>query len=66
MQLKKFCRKGFQLYAARIVEATENKTPRLEDFHVLQEFRDIFPNGIPGIPTKRDIDFTIELVPGTA
>ena len=46
MQLKKFCRKGCQLYAARIVEATENETPRLEDFHVLQEFRDVFPDEI--------------------
>ena len=43
MQLKKLFRKGFQLYAAHILEATENETPRLEDFHVLQEFRDVFP-----------------------
>ena len=33
---------------------------------MLQEFRDVFPNEIPGIPRKRDIDFTIELVPGVA
>ena len=32
MQLEKFCRKGFQLYAAHILEAPENETPRLEDF----------------------------------
>ena len=42
MQLKKFCRKGWQLYATHILEATENGTPRLEDLHVLQEFRDVF------------------------
>ena len=30
---------------------------------MLQEFRDVFPNEIPGLPPKRDIDFTIELVP---
>ena len=35
MQLKKFCRKGFQLYATHILEAIENENPRLEDFHVL-------------------------------
>ena len=35
MQLKKFCRKGCQLYVAHILEAIENETPRLEDFHVL-------------------------------
>ena len=31
MQLKKICRKGFQLYAAHIVEEKENETPRLEE-----------------------------------
>ena len=66
MQLKKFCRKGFQLYAAHIVEAVENENPRLEDFQVLQEFRDVFPDEILGLPPKRDIDFMIELVPGVA
>ena len=39
------------------------KPPRLEDFHVLQEFRDVFPDGFPRLPPKRDIDFIIELVP---
>ena len=48
------------------LEATENETPRLEDFHVLQEFRDVFPNEILGLPPKRDIDFIIELVPRAA
>ena len=66
MQLKKCCRKGCRVYAAHVLEATENETPRLEDFHVLQEFRDVFPHEIPGLPPKRDIDFTIELVPGAA
>ena len=66
MQLKKFCRKGFQLYAAQILEETRDETPRLEDYQVLQEFRDVFPNEILGFPPKRDIDFTIELVPGVA
>ena len=64
MQLRKFCRKGCQLYATHILQATESETPRLEDFHVLQEFMDVLPDEIPGIPLKRDIDFTIEIVPG--
>ena len=31
---------------------------------MLEEFKDVFLDEIPGIPPKRDIDFTIELVPG--
>ena len=33
---------------------------------MLQEFRDVFPDEIPGLPPKRDIDFIIELVPRAA
>ena len=66
MQLKKCCRKGCRVYAARVLEAAENETPRLEDFHVLQELRDVFPDEIPRLPPKREIDFTIELVPRAA
>ena len=66
MQLKKFYRKGFRVYAAHVLEALENETIRLEDYLVLQEFKDVFLDEIPGLPLKRDIEFTIELVPGAA
>ena len=33
---------------------------------MLQEIRDVFPDEIPRLPPKRDIDFTIELVLGVA
>ena len=29
-----------------------------------KEFEDIFPEEVPGLPLKRDIDFTIDLIPG--
>ena len=35
MQLKKFCRKGFQLYAAHILETSGDENPRLEEYQVL-------------------------------
>ena len=42
MQLKKFCGKSCRVYATHVLEATENEAPRLEDLHVLQEFKDVF------------------------
>ena len=33
---------------------------------MLQEFKDVFPDEIPGLPPSQDIDFTIELVPRAA
>ena len=53
------------MYAVHVLEEIENETPKLEDYHVLL-FMDVFPNDIPGLPPKRDIDFTIDLVLGAA
>jgi hypothetical protein len=48
------------------VEEPENtKGPSLENFSVLQEFEDVFQE-IPGLPPRREIDFSIDLVPGAA
>ncbi|WVZ96690.1 LOW QUALITY PROTEIN: hypothetical protein U9M48_042294 [Paspalum notatum var. saurae] len=38
----------------------------LENIIVLSEFSDVFPDSLPGIPPEHDIEFSIELVPGTA
>ena len=52
------------MYAAHVVEAKKNETIRLEDYPILQKFRNFFLDEIPGLPPKRDIDFIIELMPG--
>ena len=66
MKLKKLCRKGCRVYAYHVLEAAENENPKLEDFHVLQEFRDVFPDDILGLPPKTNIYFIIRLVQGAA
>ena len=38
--------------------------PKLEDIPVLKEFEDIFLEEVPGLPQKRDIYFTIDLILG--
>ena len=54
------------MYAAHILEAIGDETPRFKDYQVLREFKDVFPDKILGLLPKRDIDFIIELVPGAA
>jgi hypothetical protein len=36
------------------------------EVQVVNEFPDVFPEGLPGMPPDRDIEFVIELKPGTA
>jgi hypothetical protein len=37
---------------------------KLEDIHIIQEFSDMFPDDLPGMPPERAIEFKIELQPG--
>ena len=37
-----------------------------ENIQVVCEFLDFYPDDLPGIPPKREIEFIIELLPGTA
>ena len=37
----------------------------MEDIPVLREYVDVFSEEILGLPPKRELDFTIDLVPGT-
>jgi hypothetical protein len=38
----------------------------IEEIPVVREFPDAFPDDLPGMPPERDIEFKIELQPGTA
>jgi hypothetical protein len=65
MQLKKCYWKGCQLFAARVEKASRDVGLNLKDHEVLKEFKDIFQE-VPRLPSKRDIDFSINLMPGAA
>ncbi|XP_073121898.1 uncharacterized protein [Henckelia pumila] len=52
---------GFLVYALDVLKAS----PVLADIPIVCEFADIFPDEILGLPPMREIDFSIELVPGT-
>jgi hypothetical protein len=41
------------------------KEAKLKDIRVVNEFQDVFPRELPGMPPDREIEFTIDLIPGT-
>jgi hypothetical protein len=43
----------------------QTKAIALEDIRVVQEYPDVFPKELPGTPPDHDIEFVIELLPGT-
>jgi hypothetical protein len=40
--------------------------PKIQDIPVVCEFPDVFPEDLPGLPPERDVEFVIELKPGTS
>jgi hypothetical protein len=46
-------------------ETPEGKVPKLEDYPVLKEYEYVFKE-VPGLPPRRDIDFSIDLMHGAA
>ncbi|GKB57723.1 putative reverse transcriptase domain-containing protein [Tanacetum coccineum] len=49
-------------------EKTEDKSKekRHEDVPIVQEFLEVFPEDLPGLPPTRQVEFQINLVPGAA
>ena len=64
LQAKRMMRKGCMAFLAAVV--ITKKEVKVEDIHVVSEYADVFPEDLPGIPPEREVDFTIELVPGAA
>ena len=67
MQLKKVVRKGCKAFAVIVTneENTNSKDKlKLEDIPILREYSNVFSEEISGLPLKRELDFTIELLPG--
>ena len=67
LQLKRTIRNGCKAYIVTIIdEESLIKIDKLkvEDIPVLREYVDVFPEEISVLPPKKELDFTIELVPG--
>ncbi|XP_042444069.1 uncharacterized protein LOC122029195 [Zingiber officinale] len=66
MQTRRLLSQGCQGYLLSMVKADTDALPRLSDVPIVREFSDVFSDELPGLPPKRQVEFTIEFVPGTA
>ncbi|GJY12034.1 hypothetical protein Tco_0381343 [Tanacetum coccineum] len=61
--------KGFPIFLAHVTtKEVEDKSEkkRLEDLPIVQDFPEVFPEDLSGLPLTRQVEFQIDLVPGTA
>ena len=61
LQVKKCVRKDCKLFPVNIRDIESFREQHIEYFPVLEEFKDVFPEEIRGLPLNQDLDFSIEL-----
>ena len=66
LQARRLLDRGCQGYLANIVDRTKERETVPEDIPVVREYLSVFSNDLPGLPPDREIEFCIELIPGTA
>ncbi|KAL5549395.1 hypothetical protein UlMin_004626 [Ulmus minor] len=66
LKAKKMLSNGCMGYLAHIVDTTIDAILKPEDVHVVRNFLEVFPEDLPGLPPDREIEFEIELLPGTS
>ncbi|GJR51584.1 putative reverse transcriptase domain-containing protein [Tanacetum coccineum] len=69
IKTQKYIKKGCLIFLAQITKKeTEDKSEekRLENVPIVQDFLEVFPEDLPGLPPSRQVEFQINLVPGAA
>ena len=64
LRAKRMVSKGCLAFLAHLRDDT-TQVPSIKSVSVVREFLDVFPANLPGMPPDRDIDFCIDLEPGT-
>ena len=64
MAAQRMLRKGYQGYLAYVVETGKEGT-LVDEIPIVREFPYVFQDDIAGLPPKREVEFTIDLIPRT-
>ena len=64
MAAQRMLRKGCYGYLAYVLETVKEET-LVDEIPVVREFLDVLPDDIAGLPPDREVEFTIDLIPGT-
>ncbi|GJS48759.1 putative reverse transcriptase domain-containing protein [Tanacetum coccineum] len=65
IKAQKYIEKGCELFLAQVTKH-ELKEKRLEDVPVIQDFPEVFPEELLGLPPPRQVEFRIDLIPSAA
>ncbi|GJX78094.1 putative reverse transcriptase domain-containing protein, partial [Tanacetum coccineum] len=63
----KYIEKGCPFFLAQVTKKEiedKSEEKRIEDVPTIQDFPEVFPEDLPGLPPTRQVEFQIDLVPG--
>ncbi|GJZ09115.1 hypothetical protein Tco_0543398 [Tanacetum coccineum] len=66
---QEYMAKGCQIFLAQISakkEEDKSEGKQLKDVRIVQDFPEVFPEDLPGLPPARPVEFQIDLIPGAA
>ncbi|XP_073019344.1 uncharacterized protein [Primulina eburnea] len=66
LQATKLLHKGCVGYLASVLDTRKDSRIQLQDIDVVQDYPDVFEEDVPGLPPDREIEFVIDIIPGTA
>nr|GEZ23141.1 putative reverse transcriptase domain-containing protein [Tanacetum cinerariifolium] len=64
-EARKYIKRGCHLFLAHVIEK-EKSERRLKDVPVIRDFPEVFPDDLSVLPSPRQVEFKIDLVPGAA
>ncbi|XP_019224223.1 PREDICTED: uncharacterized protein LOC109205913 [Nicotiana attenuata] len=64
LKASKMISKGYIYHLVRVKDA-DAQIPTLQSVPIVNEFPEVFPEDLPRVPPDREIDFGIDLLPGT-
>ncbi|GJV30708.1 putative reverse transcriptase domain-containing protein [Tanacetum coccineum] len=63
IKARKYLSHGFQAFMAHVID-TRFEKKSAKDVLIVNEFLEVFPKYLPGIPPERQVEFQIDLIPG--
>nr|GFB38026.1 putative reverse transcriptase domain-containing protein [Tanacetum cinerariifolium] len=68
-KVQEYRAKGCHVFLAQISSTKEDDKPerkQVKDVPIVQEFPEVFPENLPGLPPARPVEFQIDIIPGAA
>ncbi|XP_073017853.1 uncharacterized protein [Primulina eburnea] len=66
LQANKLLHKGCMGFLSSVVDVRKESNLQLQNIDVVRDYPDLFADDVPGLPPDGEVEFVIDLIPGTA